>query len=363
VQVDTRYYAPDFLITVDDKPFRHGVNIDILSISITETHNRADTFQFNVRARHEQIARFPSGQQLKWIDDNQFKVGNKVEIAMGYVNNLGVKLTGAITAVAVNFAENGTPTVSVQGQSRYNQLQRERRYAPFASRRDSDIVREIARQCKLNVEVEETNTEHETVSPRGRTLAAILQERAERLNFEVSVKEDTLFFRQPSYLANATPTLTLTWGQSLLSFSPRLATGGTPTAVRVRSTQTARGGEKKPLVTEIRADDEPARLGLRSGPQIVREAFGDNILLVEDHRAESPEENQRVCRARMQRSAIEFVQGDGATIGNPQLQSSTVIELHGLGEKFSGRYYVTSTTHTIDANGYRTTFHAKRDGI
>jgi hypothetical protein len=40
----------------------------------------------------------------------------------------------------------------------------------------------------------------------------------------------------------------------------------------------------------------------------------------------------------------------------------TVIELKGLGQRFSGIYYVTSATHTINAGGYRTTFVAKRNG-
>ena len=48
-------------------------------------------------------------------------------------------------------------------------------------------------------------------------------------------------------------------------------------------------------------------------------------------------------------------------MGNPKLQSRVLVELKGLGRRFSGNYYVTSTTHTIDSGGYRTDFEAKRN--
>jgi hypothetical protein len=39
-----------------------------------------------------------------------------------------------------------------------------------------------------------------------------------------------------------------------------------------------------------------------------------------------------------------------------------VIELIGLGRGFSGRYYVTSTTHSVNTSGYQTNFEVKRNG-
>jgi phage protein D len=362
--VDTRYYAPDFLIKINGATFRLGANIDILSVSVTESMNSSDTFQLSVRDRHPTLERFPNGEELKWMDSDQFEEGSEVEIEMGYVQNRALKFVGKITAVSISFPESGVPTLSIQGQSLYTQLQRERTSRPFASKRDGDIVREIAAKFKLTPQVEDTNTEHETVSYVGKTYAAILQERADRLNYEVGVKERTLFFQKPRYLVSTSASLTLAWGERLLSFSPRLSTANMPTGAVQRSPTTARGGNKaQPIVSEVKAADLSPRLGRRSGPQIVKEKFGDNILLLDDHRVESPEEGKAVVQAKLQSKALGFVEGDGATIGEPTLVSRTVIELKGLGQKFSGKYYVASTTHTIDSNGYRTTFKAKRDAI
>jgi phage protein D len=364
MSVDTKYYAPDFLIKVNGNTFRLGANIDILSVRVTESTQGSDTFELSVRDRHPTLERFPNGEELKWMDSDQFEELSDVEIEMGYVQNRTLKSVGKITAVTVDFPASGVPTLSIQGQSLYTQLQRERTSKPFAAKRDGDIVRQIASKFNLTPEVDDTNTEHETVSYReGTSYADILQDRAGRLNYEVGVKQRKLYFQKPRYLVSTSTDLTLAWGERLLSFRPRL-TSNVPTGYAQRSATTAIGGDKnQPIVSEVQAADLPPRLGSRSGPAIVKEKFGDNIYSVREHRAESPEEGKTVAEAQMQRAALGFVQGDGETIGEPRLVSRKVIELKGLGKKFSGKYYVTKTVHTIDANGYRTSFTAKRDAI
>jgi phage protein D len=48
-------------------------------------------------------------------------------------------------------------------------------------------------------------------------------------------------------------------------------------------------------------------------------------------------------------------------MGNPGIGAGTVVELLGLGRRFSGLYYVTACTHAISARrGYSTTFTVRR---
>jgi len=37
------------------------------------------------------------------------------------------------------------------------------------------------------------------------------------------------------------------------------------------------------------------------------------------------------------------------------------VELKGLGTRFSGLYYITSSTHEVSAKGYRTRFNVERN--
>ena len=55
--------------------------------------------------------------------------------------------------------------------------------------------------------------------------------------------------------------------------------------------------------------------------------------------------------------------GSGTAVGDPRIRAGAVIKLDGLGPDFSGNYRVTSATHSIDGNGYRTAFKVRKEII
>ena len=59
---------------------------------------------------------------------------------------------------------------------------------------------------------------------------------------------------------------------------------------------------------------------------------------------------------RVEERAQQFVTGTGESIGLPELVPDTNVALLGLGRGFSKTYYLSEATHTIDGNGYQTTF-------
>lgn len=355
-------YAPCFLIRVQGRELRHGVTVDVLSVSVTDHADRADSFTFTLRDRHPEAERlFAGGDQLHWMDSDTFDEGNRVEIHIGYVDNMQPMIAGEVTALTPNFPANGLPTLTVQGYSLFHRLQRNRIRRPFKTSRDSDIVREIAAAMNLNASVDHTEAEHPTVSPVGETYASFLRQRAERIGYEVFVKQDTLYFKRPRYLENPGPDLTLEWGRSLISFSPRLSTYSAVTRVTARGPQTSQGRGKEPLVGTANTGDIRVRMGTETGQQICERCFGEHHLLIEDHNIASAAEAREMSLGRMEKEAMNYITGRGSCMGNPQLMARKVIELKGLGKRFSGRYYVTSATHSISSRGYMTDFEVKRN--
>ena len=60
--------------------------------------------------------------------------------------------------------------------------------------------------------------------------------------------------------------------------------------------------------------------------------------------------------------ALRYVEGQGVCIGRTDLRAGSLVEIEGLGERFSGTYYVTSTEHSYRPNvGYRTAFTVSRN--
>ena len=358
--VSTEFYVPDFEIEINGRTFSHGSTVDIISVSITETINQADSFSITVREHNPQDGRF-AGNELIWLDSEVFDEGNNIKIEMGYRGNRAVKLKGKIKGMSVTFPESGAPTLTVRGQSDYATLFLRTRRKPFNQKTDSEIASELAKDLGLSADVDKTEVKHPLVSPEGATYAAILLERARRINYEVAVKSDKLVFKRPTYLVKASPLFGLAWGHDLRSFTPNVTTGKMASRVEVRNTQTASGGGKAALAGYATASQIPPVLGATSGLVQAEKKFGPSVVLLDDQRLSSQAEATTLPRAELERRAIEYITGRGSCIGNPKLLSRIVIELKGLGKRFSGKYYITSTTHTIDASGYRTEFEAKRD--
>ncbi len=363
-ELRTDRYAPDFQVEIEGQPLDflcEGVKLYVLSLSITETTNQADSFSLTLCAHSGEVASFPSRLQLKCLDDERFNEGHKIRIAMGYADNLRLKFHGHITASSCSFPENGLPTLTVRGYSLYHQLFRRHRREPFAAATDSEIARKIAAEMGLKADVDETSVRHPIVSNQNQSFGEILKSRAERINYELAVKDDTLIFKRPTYLVNASPSFKLTWGEDLRSFQPSLSTYNMPTKVEVLSTQTAFGGDKIAIRGACTAAEIPSKLGKNSGLQRSTK-LGENQVLLEDSLVSSAEEARTVARAYCEKRMLEFITARGSSIGDPSLLARRVIEVNDLGSRFSGKYYVTSTTHTIDTSGYRTDFEAKRDG-
>jgi len=58
----------------------------------------------------------------------------------------------------------------------------------------------------------------------------------------------------------------------------------------------------------------------------------------------------------------DLVRASGATVGLPDLRAGSRVVVLGLGTRYSGSYFITQSTHTIGAGGYKTTFESRREG-
>lgn len=355
-------YVPQFRIAIGGEEFRHGFSGDIISLSVTDTCDRADSFSFMVRERHPESGHFPGGALLRWIDAGVFEEGKEVEIEFGYRGGGIQTFIGAISTVSPNFPESGPPTLNVRGFSHYQRLNRQCDGRPFRKKTDSGIAEEIAGLLELTPSVDATDAEHPLVSSRDGTYASILQQRAARIGYELVVKGRTLHFEKPRYLVSPGGVTTLEWGRNLKSFSPSLSTYRKVTKVTVRASQTSHARAKEPLVGSAGAGEERVKLGQQSASEIALKIAGPNEMLAEDHLAVSAKEAGEIALAKLETSSLDFITGRGGSVGNSGLSARTVITVKGVGKMFSGDYYVTSVTHTIDVGGYRTDFEVKRNG-
>jgi phage protein D len=185
-----------------------------------------------------------------------------------------------------------------------------------------------------------------------------LQERARRIQYEVVVDDKTLLFRP---VANAeTEILTLTPNDDLLEFFPRLS------SVRQVSEVTVRGWnpkDKAEFVGKAKTGDEVSTMaGKVTGGALIESAFGAAIAMVSDRPVMTQAEADQLAKARFNNVALALICGEGTCRGRTDLRAGKVIKIDGVGKRFSGQYYVTSTSHRYSPqNGYFTHFTIRRN--
>ena len=347
----TQLLAPAINIVINGKPLPNPAEADLMTVTVSEDLDAADMFKL------ELVSWDMVNGKVTWADDSLFAPGNEVKIQMGYGNQLKTLILGEITALEPEFAKDAVPTLIVRGHDQCHRLMRTRKTLSFTKTKDSQIVSKIARAVGLSAKVEDTQVQLDYVLQHNQTDWEFLKERALRIGYEVVVANKTLHFRKPQNTTQKV--LTLNGEKDLISFSPRLSTMNQVDRVEVRSWNSK---QKKMFTGKADAGKIVTMGSSSSGPKASKNAFGAASLTIVNQPVYSQQEADKIAEGLLNDMAIAYITGDGTCFGRPDLRAGKVIEIIGIGKRFSGCYYVTSATHTYSQDqGYTTTFTVRRN--
>lgn len=343
--------TPEFRLCINGAELPLRAKGDLISVSVLEDVGATGMFSFTL------LCWDGAEMRVKWIDDDLFKEGNSVEIEMGYRDNMERLFQGEITGLEPEFPNEEPPTLTVRGYDRRHRLMGRRKTRTFLNMKDSDIASRIAGDWSLTPEVEDTRVTLDYVLQNNRTDFEFLQERSQRIGYEMVVTDTTLHFRARQNEGSAA--VTLNREVELLDFNVRLTTVGQAEEVFMKGWSPK---DKEEVVARSGAGDERRMGGSASGPATAQQAFGGTGGTTVDLPMLSQAEADQLARGWFGEMALHFVKGHGVCIGRQDLRAGTLVEIQGLGRRFSGTYYVTSTEHTFKpGSGYRTAFDVRRN--
>lgn len=295
--------------------------------------------------------------KIAYIDDSRFQVGHTVEIRLGY-GKLETLMQGEITGLEPGFVYDRLPTLKIRGYDRRHRLQRGGKTRTFVQQKDSAIATQIANEANLTAQVQDTGVIHDYVMQGNQTDWEFLQERAKYIQYEVKVNDRTLLFQPVAHAESET--LTLTWESDLWEFYPQLSTVGQVTEVTVRGWNPQ---DKVAIAESAKKGAEVTKMGGQQTGVEVSETFGQAVEIVSDRPLATVAEAQQLAQAYFNQNVLAFITGEGTCRGKPQLRAGNVIAIQGIGQRFSGRYYVTSARHHYQQKGYKTHFTVQRNAI
>ncbi|MDJ0732358.1 MAG: hypothetical protein QNJ33_20490, partial [Crocosphaera sp.] len=185
----TSLLNPNIKILLQGKSLSPEVEADFLSATVSEDLEAPSMFELKFFTWDVEK------QQFTWIDRELFELGDKIEIQMGYQNDLKTVIVGEITGLEPEFSQDTTPILVVRGHDLRHRLLRGCQTKSFTKMKDSQIVSQIAKAKGFTPKVEDTKVQLEYVLQHNQTDWEFLQERAARIGYEVVVDNKTLYFR------------------------------------------------------------------------------------------------------------------------------------------------------------------------
>lgn len=302
-------------------------------------------------------------QDEPWRHEKYFKIGDKLKL--GFATSTSEAsvfkeeaeaylIEGEITAIEVHFTNKSEAHIVVRGYDISHRLHRGRYNRSFLNETDSGIVRKIASEVGIQIgKVDPSGEPHEYVFQENQTNMEFLRERAARIGFELFIQDNKLYFRKP--VSNAS--LTLKWLRDIYSFSTRVTSAEQVSAVEVRSWDYS----QKQLYPSRPATSEKlvTKTGNGTGSS-TSTAFNLNNkppkMTVVDQPVFKTKEAQTMAQALFDELGGEFVYADAKAEGNPNIRPGLIINLEGMGDRYSGKYYVTETRHFYTHLVYTTDF-------
>lgn len=323
------FYTPRFDVTVGDETIRESDGM-ISEVTVDTIVDGADYFSVTLEGAYD-----AEGREFTGTDLGELETGTEVRIRMGYGDNREPMFVGRIQSVRPDFPSDGDPAVEVSGFDLLHDTTEGTRSRSWDETTDGDVVRDVAEAYAFDrVEAEATGTTRRKVIQENRSDYRFLRDLADRNGFELFADRGTLYFRKPK--DDRSPAVTLQYGDSLVAFSPERNEADQVRTVEVRHWDP---GRKREIVGTAERD-------AGSGTRVLRQPV------------DSREEAEEIAQSTLDRLSQGMVRGVGDSIGLPELRAGTTLRLEGLGEMFTGTYYVRQATHRIGNAGYETTMEA-----
>ncbi|MBU4216202.1 MAG: VgrG-related protein [Actinobacteria bacterium] len=335
--------ASQIRIKIDGTEAQPDVMANVVSVEVDQHAHLPGMFVIRVQ-----------DPDFELIDRGPFDLTKEIEIsaqtAGGEWSDL---IKGEITALEPEFQEGMIARLAVRGYDKSHRLYRETKSQAHLNKKDSDLATEIAQGAGLQADVESTSTVYDHIFQHNQTDLEFLKQRAWRIGYECYVDDGKLIFHKPSARESAA---TLTWGDNLLSFYPRMNLAEQVDEVVVRGWSV---DEKKAVVGRAQQGALYPQIQESQDGASWASAFGSGKQIIVDQNVSSQAEANTLAAARLDEISGAFVQAEGEALRRPDIRAGKAVALEGLGERFSGTYLVTSARHAYTPEGLKTTFSVK----
>ncbi len=296
-------------------------------------------------------------EHLDYANGTQLAIGKNIKITFNTRaadsgrNLTGEVIDGEITSIEPMLRYRGTNTLVIRGYDKTHRMHRGKKSAVFQQVTDSDLFSRIGSGRGLTVEATATTEVHKVIFQDNMTDWEFLCTRARRVGHVVRGSAGKVIVKSLADLTAGGPAVTLTLGEDVFEFRPRL-TGEAPfNEVTVRGWDPQ---QKAAIVGTNTSVPRTSEVGSQAGLAIGASAFTSAKWVFTDLPVATQADAEAVAKAAMAEAGAADIQAEALVNGDPRIRAGALIAIQNAGSRFSGNYFVTQAVHHFDADGYRT---------
>lgn len=302
-----------------------------------------------------------------YVDDDEMELWKPVKVSVG-VNDENVDLfLGYITQFVTHIDPDADSSyLEIRCMDATCLMSLEEKIKAWPGMKDSDIARIILSKYVIPAGVDATEVEHDveliTVMQR-ETDIQFLKRLALRNGFECFVKGSKGYFRKPVLTGTPLPTLAAYFGDqtNLTSFKGKVDALRPTTAVDMTQIDVV---AKEVQTADVTKSDQ-RKLGSK-GPGTLTVPKGVEAKMFVKHAVATNTTEMKTLSGAMLNEGQWFMEGQGevdTSMYGAVLQARSLVPIKGVGEMFSGIYYLTNIRHVITPERYLQFFNARRNAM
>jgi Bacteriophage probable baseplate hub protein len=388
------FYVPRFEIAAGGTAIPSSVVRDVIQVAYNDSTTEIDSFDITVNNWDATTRTFKYvGGETSTRPSNPLHTlfepcARDFELKLGYGSQLVSLVTGTPQTLEPSFPAGGSPTLTVRALNVLSKLRTKQHRDHWLNKKISEVAEDIGRRNepgggkRFPIPIRLAPANDRQSEPKLDYVAQdnlydidFLLLEARKIGYVVYVDlepqrsgppREVLYFGPSNARQAGVPDITyeLKWGTSLIDFSPKLSTASQAKSVEVRAwdRQANRAIRKKVTArsSDIHVNRDLLHLVDGGGSGVGKGCIAREEVTVSEPQF-TAEQAQRRAVALMEEKLKHLVEATGTTIGLPDLRAGQRVKIVGLGARFSGTYFVTRTTHTVNDSGYLTKFTGRRE--
>jgi uncharacterized protein len=305
-----------------------------------------------------------------------FDMANKLSLSVGYADQtLSDVFEGEITGINVDLPADGMPMMTIVAHNHLVRLAQGSYARGFGPLPDALIAAILSAENLLLPRIDPAVAAGSTAiavvnyifngsgrKQKAQTDLQLLQEIARAYDADFWVEGSTLVLSR--FIKEYTPSVILTWGESLIDFHPKISTVGAVFGVGVKFTL-----REIPLSFMVTAswnlDTQSLAINVipNASAAYVKSLIGPLISVINRPISSPPDiiDSALFITRKLRDTLNNRLTATATAVGNPALLANAVVQFNGIGPDFSGNYRIMNAHHVIDANGYRTSFKVRKE--